>query len=79
MLAATSWQGLGAYTSGPLPITPDLVIAGSVVLDAADLPIPADCLDRSVCWGVGGFGVGAPVPGVGGEGEADLPCGDAYP
>jgi len=78
VLAATSWQGLGAYTSGPLPITPDLVISGSVVLDASDLPIPADCLGRPDCSGEGGFWVGAPVPGVGGQGDADLPCGDAY-
>jgi len=77
-LAGLSWEGLGAYTSGVLPITPDLVVTGTVTLEAADLPIPQDCLDRPDCSGEGGFWVGAPVPGVGGEGDADLPCGDAY-
>ncbi len=31
VLAALPWEGSGAYTSGPLPITPDLVVAGTVV------------------------------------------------
>jgi len=77
-LVGLSWEGLGAYTSGVLPITPDLVVTGTVTLEAADLPIPQNCLDRSDCSREGGFWVGAPVPGVGGEGDADLPCGDAY-
>jgi len=54
--------GTGRLHLRPLPITPDLVISGSVVLDASDLPIPADCLGRPDCSGEGGFWVGAPVP-----------------
>jgi hypothetical protein len=72
-LAALAWEGSGAYTSGPLPITPDLVVAGTVVLDAADLPIPADCLDRRDCPPRGGFWAGS-VAGVVAEGDAGLTC-----
>ena len=74
VLAAIPWEGLGAYTSGPLPITPDLVVAGTVVLEAADLPIPANCLGRSDCRPQGAFRVGTPLPGVALEGEAGLDC-----
>ena len=74
VLAATSWDSLGEYTSGPLSITADLVVSGTVTLEAADLPIPQDCLDRSDCSPAGGFWVGAPVTGVVGEGEAQGSC-----
>ena len=67
VLAATSWDSLGEYTSGPLPITADLVVSGTVTLEAADLPIPQDCLDRPGCSPAGGFWVGAPVPGSWGK------------
>jgi len=76
VLAATPWEGLGGYTSGPLPVTSDLVVSGTVVLEAADLPIPADCLGRSDCPAVGGFRMGRAVPGVLLEGEVDLGCTD---
>jgi hypothetical protein len=74
VLAATSWENLGGYTSGPLPITPDLVVVGTVVLEAADLPIPQTCLDRSDCSRKGGFRIGVPVAGVLAEGEAEGSC-----
>ena len=74
VLAATSWESLGGYTSGPLPITPDLVVSGAVVLEAVDLPIPGNCLDRTDCSQQGGFRMGLPVPGVLAEGEAEGPC-----
>lgn len=77
VLAATSWEGLGGYTSGPLPITPDLVVTGTVVLEAADLPVPQGCLDRSDCSPQGGFSLPSPVPGAAAEGDAGLPCGDS--
>jgi hypothetical protein len=78
VLAATAWEGLGAYTSGPLPITPDLVVTGTVVLNAADLPIPANCLGRTDCQPQGTFRTGTPVPGATLEGEADLTCTEGY-
>jgi hypothetical protein len=74
VLAATSWEGSGGYTSGPLPITPDVVVTGTVVLKAADLPIPEDCLRRSDCSPRGGFRMGVPVPGVLADGGAEGPC-----
>lgn len=75
VLAAIPWQGAGAYTSGPLPITPDLVVTGTVVLDAADLPMPADCLGRSDCRPQGAFSTGMAPPGTALDGEAGLDCG----
>jgi hypothetical protein len=78
VLAALPWEGLGAYTSGLLPITPDLVVSGTVVLNAADLPIPASCLGRSDCSPQGGLRLDVPVAGAVAGGHADLPCGDAY-
>ena len=77
VLSATSWEGLGGYTSGPLPITPDLVVTGTVVLEAADLPIPEDCLSRSDCSPRGGFRLGSPLAGVVVEGDPGIPCGDS--
>jgi hypothetical protein len=78
VLAATSWEGQDGYTSGPLPITPDLVIAGTVVLEAGALPIPQNCLDRSDCSAQGGFRMSVPVPGVVAEGDPDLPCDNSH-
>jgi hypothetical protein len=72
-LAALPWEGAGAYTSGPLPITPDLVVSGTVVLEAGQLPIPATCLGRSDCSPRGGFWAGS-VAGVVVEGHADVTC-----
>jgi hypothetical protein len=74
VLAATPWEGLGGYTSGPLPISPDLVVVGTVVLEASDLPVPEDCLIRPDCSSQGGFRMGVAVPGVAAEGEAEGPC-----
>jgi hypothetical protein len=74
VLADITWEGLGEYTSGLLSITPDLVVSGTVVLEAADLPIPADCLARPDCSPQGGFWIGAPVPGVVAGGDAPGPC-----
>lgn len=78
VLAATSWVGMGGYTSGPLPITPDLVVSGTVVLESSDLPIPQGCRDRSDCSPEGGFRMGIPVTGVVAEGEALGSCVDGY-
>lgn len=74
-LAALSWEGSGAYTSGPLPITPDLVVVGTVVLDAAALPIPANCLERADCRPEGAFSTRMALPGAVLDGEAGLDCG----
>lgn len=78
VLAGASWQVLGGYTSGPLPITPDLVVSGTVGLEASDLPIPETCLGRSDCSPQGGFRIGVPVPGVLAEGEAEGSCVDGF-
>lgn len=78
VLAAAVWEGQGGYTSGPLPITPDLVVSGTVVLEAADLPVPPDCLDRSDCSPQGGFHLSSPVPGAAVEGDPGLPCDDSF-
>jgi len=78
VLAATAWEGRGAYTSGPLPITPDLVVAGTVVLEAADLPIPENCLSRPDCQPNAGFRTGVSVPGVLADGVADFTCSDGF-
>ena len=80
VLAALHWGWLGGYTSGQPSITPDLVVTGTVILEAADLPIPQECLDRSDCSPAGhagyvyldGFGsaiVGPPGP----TGPVDVP------
>ena len=77
-LEATPWRGVGGYTSGSVPITPDLVVTGTVTLEAADLPIPPDCLGRSDCRPQGGFSAGHPVQGVLLEGEVDLDCATGF-
>ncbi|MFH1330916.1 MAG: hypothetical protein ABIJ48_09745 [Actinomycetota bacterium] len=78
VLTATAWAGLGSYTSGPLPITPDLVVVGTIVLDASALPVPEDCRGRADCSPQAGLRVDLPVDGVVAEGDANLECGDAY-
>lgn len=74
VLAALPWGWLGGYTSGGPAVTPDLVVGDSVVLEAADLPIPQHCLDSSGCSPQGQFWMGSPVPGVQAEGGVDSPC-----
>lgn len=78
VLAATPWRGLGLYTSGPLPVTPDLVVTGTVVLEAADLPVPEDCRARPDCRPDAAFRMGVPLPGVVPEGVADFACSDGF-
>ena len=68
------WAGAGAYSSGLQPITPDLVVTGTVVLEAADIPIPEECLERSDCGHKGGFYGGSLPAGATLQDEADLTC-----
>jgi len=77
VLVALPWEGAGGYTSGPLPITPDLVVTGTVVLEAAGLPIPPNCLGRRDCSPDGGFWADASLAGVTAEGDAGLTCASA--
>jgi hypothetical protein len=74
VLAGMDWAGSGAYSSGLQPITPDLVVTGTVVLEAAAIPLPAECLERSDCSHQGGFFGGALPAGATLQGEADLTC-----
>ena len=69
---------MGAYSSGVLPITPDLVITGTIALDASTLPVTNDCLTRSDCSPQAGLILDAGVAGAVGEGDANLACGDSY-
>jgi hypothetical protein len=77
-LSALIWEGLGAYSSGVLPITSDLVIIGSIALNASALPVPNDCLQRSDCSPQAGLILDSAVTGAVGEGDANLECGDSY-
>ncbi len=72
------WEGLGAYSSGVLPITADLVVTGTIALDASALPVPNDCRQQSDCSPVAGLVLGSEVTGAVGEGDANLVCGDSY-
>lgn len=73
-LALLEWQGQGNYTSGCLPVTPDLIISGTVVLEADDLPVPADCLDRSDCRPEAAFREVSGVAGATVAGDAGFDC-----
>jgi hypothetical protein len=77
-LAALQWRGEGNYTSGCLPITPDLIVSGTVVLEAKDLPVPADCLDQSDCRPEATLALVQAIPGVTLEGDANLDCGGGF-
>ena len=63
-LRRLEWTGLGPYSSGPLPITPDLVVSGTVVITGREIPLPDGCAQRSDCLAVAAFRMGQPVPGV---------------
>jgi hypothetical protein len=77
-LSVLLWEGVGAYSSGVLPITSDLVITGTVALDASALPVTNDCLTRSDCSPQAGLILNSDVAGAVGEGDANLVCGDSY-
>lgn len=77
-LTFLTWEGLGAYSSGVLPITADLVITGTIALNASALPVPNDCLLRSDCSPQAGLILDSAVAGAVGEGDANLECGDSY-
>ncbi len=77
-LTVLIWEGLGSYSSGVLPITGDLVITGTIALNASALPVPNDCLLRSDCSPQAGLILDSAVPGAVGEGDANLECGDSY-
>lgn len=53
------------------PPTADLVISGKVVLDAADVPLPAECLERDDCRHTAVFSASKAPLGVRVEGDAD--------
>lgn len=55
LLGAMEWRGSGPYGGGVLPITPDLVVTGTVVLESATVPVPESCLGRSDCLHAVGF------------------------
>jgi hypothetical protein len=63
LLAAMEWRASGPYGGGVLAITPDLVVAGTVVLESAAVPVPDSCLGRDDCLHAVGF-AGAPLQGV---------------
>jgi len=67
-LAGLQWHLSGQQTSGLPALTPDLVVAGTVTLAAADIPVPEDCLAESDCFHVAAF-VGQ-APGATLEGSA---------
>lgn len=59
LLAGMEWKGVGPYGGGVLPITPDLVVDGTVTVDGAAVPLPESCLGRSDCLHAVGFSGGA--------------------
>lgn len=77
-LALLPWEGWGLYSSGVRPVTVDLVITGTVVLDASAVPAPENCLNRPDCSPQAGLVLGPAVTGVVGEGDAYLECADSY-
>ena len=72
------WRGLGPYTSGVLPVTADLVITGTLAIDASALPVPGRCAQRSDCAPQAGLILNESVAGAVGEGDANLECGESY-
>jgi hypothetical protein len=76
VLEAEEWGWEGPYSSGSLPATPDLVVGGTISLESADVPVPADCLDRDDCRHQAVFAV-ADWQGATVEGDTDLFEGDA--
>jgi hypothetical protein len=77
-LTALSWESHGNYTSGVLGITPNLVITGTVALNASSLPVPANCGERADCSPQAGLILSADVTGAVGEGDANLVCSESY-
>ncbi len=78
-LAAVEWRGLGGYSSGAVPMTPDLEVSGTVVVSAAVVPVPVSCRERSDCHDGASFVMSVPIPGVklGGTAGADFQPGAA--
>jgi hypothetical protein len=63
-LGRLEWAGLGPYSSGTLPITPDILVSGTVVIVGREIPLPEGCAQRIDCLAVAAFQMGQPVPGV---------------
>jgi hypothetical protein len=55
ILAEMQWKGAGPYGGGVLPVTPDLVVTGTVIVESADVPVPESCLGRNDCLHAVGF------------------------
>lgn len=55
LLDTLEWGTSGPYGGGPLPITPDLVVRGTVVLESGEVPVPESCLGRPDCLHEAGF------------------------
>jgi hypothetical protein len=70
VLAGMDWIGYGPYSSGPLPISPDLIVTGTVEMTSADVPVPQSCLDRDDCLDEATFS-GSGLTGVSFEGEPE--------
>ncbi len=49
VLVGTDWRWVGPYSSGGLPVTPDLVVAGEVTIEAGDVPLPESCVEADDC------------------------------
>ncbi|MBN2113633.1 MAG: hypothetical protein JW785_05835 [Acidimicrobiia bacterium] len=77
-LALLTWEGWGPYSSGVKPVTADLVITGTVALNASALPVPENCLSRPDCSPQAGLVLHPGVAGAVGEGDAYIECADSY-
>jgi hypothetical protein len=77
-LEAVPWDRVGPYSSGSEPPSGDLIVVGTIVLEAADVPLPEECLARDDCRHLATFSAtdltGAVVEGDGNlfEGETRL-------
>jgi hypothetical protein len=68
-VAAAGWGSLGPYSSGVQPITADLVVQGTLTLQAADFAVPTGCSGRDDCRATAMFVLRGAPAGVTGAGE----------
>jgi len=70
-LEEVTWDQAGPYSSGSEPPSGDLIVRGTIVIEAADVPLPQECLARGDCRHVATFSAVGKAGAVV-EGDDDL-------
>lgn len=71
-VGALEWAWLGPYSSEAVPVSDPVAVTGTIVLGAASVTVPPECLDRTDCRHEAKFRIDRAPDGVVGTTEDDI-------